>query len=99
MLVAKSGKGAIASILCLIILIANCSGDPRQEIVGRWTSQQTALLTLHFYNDGAASLSSIGYFKLRWKIEDKNLVRIEALDRNIYFNFRMSTDAKGRFGI
>jgi len=73
--------------------------DAKQEIVGRWTSQQTSFLTLQFYQDGTASLSSTGLLSLRWQLENDKLVRIEALDKKMYFNFRIQKDDRGSYGV
>jgi hypothetical protein len=84
----------VAMLSCLLA----CS-DPKQEIVGKWVSNQASLLTLQFYKDGTASLSSTGFFNLRWQTESDSLIRIEALDKKLYFNFRILKDQKGSYGM
>jgi len=88
--------------LCLAffaaVLVSGCSSETKVDVVGRWVSDKTSLLTLQFYADGKASLSSTGFFSLRWQRVEEKLVRIEALENRIIFNFRIRVDAKGPTG-
>src|SRR5262249_48626264 len=78
-------------------LLVSCA-DPKPEITGRWASDQTSLVTLYFYPDGAASLSGTGLLNLTWHPVNDRLIRIDALDKKIICHFKISKDQKGYLG-
>lgn len=88
-------------VLAIVAISISSCNDAIQssDVIGLWRSQKAAIVSLQFYSDGTASLSSIGFFHLRWSLAAENSVRIEALDRNAIFDFRIGKDAAGRFGV
>jgi len=83
--------------LGLLLLGSNCGNSPN-TVIGKWVSEKTSFATLEFYPDGTAALSSTGFFNLRWQLIDSKIVRIEALERKLIFNFRVQDDSRGKFG-
>jgi hypothetical protein len=72
-------------------------GNLKQRVVGRW--QANPIISIYFYPDQTASISSIGILRLKWDIVGENLIRIEALDKSIVTNFRIERDDVGDYGI
>src|SRR4051794_4663373 len=86
-------------IVCVILVgLASACGESKENVIGKWNAEKTSLLTLYFYSDQSAALASTGFFNLRWQMENDKLVRIDALDKKMHFNFRIQKDAKGAFG-
>ena len=83
----------------VLIGLASACSEKKESVIGKWSAEKTSLLTLYFYSDQSASLSSTGFFNLRWQMENDTLVRIDALDKKMHFNFRIQKDAKGAFGV
>jgi hypothetical protein len=89
---------ALASLGCGCLLLSAC-GANEIDIVGRWNSAHTSMVSLEFYPDGVAALSGTGLLNLRWKRTNPAVVRIEALDSRVFFNFRISRDDSGPRGV
>jgi hypothetical protein len=81
----------------LSLSLLSC-GAETDNVVGTWQADRASVVTLQFYPDGVAALSSLGVLGLRWTRTASNEFRIEALGESLYFNFRLAEDAVGPFG-
>ena len=89
----------LKNLICvLLICLASCSKQ-KEDVTGRWVSNQTQMVSLYFYPDHTASLSGTGFLNLRWELlDDGKTVKIEALSKNVIFHFRIENGSSGPRG-
>jgi hypothetical protein len=94
----KLKNTCLLTVVFILLLFSACS-ESKLDVVGEWISEENGLIRMHFYRDGTVSLSNTGFFKLRWRMENSQLVRIDAFESRMHFDFGISTDSKGAVGM